>query len=147
MTKQKQKYIIENCISNGQLINEKRMMNNSKLNYMHFYYILCRSMKTVIIRKWHLQFLKAFCLLALVILFIALYPNHIGSDPSCSISLFNQENLTQITQLIYDSINGKRSKGEINVNYLIVLFLGFGLVYIQCITFAFPDEIKVINKY
>ena len=112
-----------------------------------FYYILCRSIKSSIIREWNLQFLKAFCLFGVAILFITLYPNDIGSDPSCSIDLFSEKNLTKITQSIYDAINGKRSKGEINVSYLIVLFLGFGLVYIECITFVFPDEIKVINKY
>ena len=147
MTKQKQDYIIENCISNGQLMNEKQIMNSKKFHYIDFYYILCRSMKSSMIREWHLQFLKASCLFGVAILFIILYPNLIGSDPSCSIDLSSRKNLTQMTQSIYDAINGKRSNGEINVSYLIVLFLGFGLVYIECITFVFPDEIKVINKY
>ena len=95
------------------------------------------------IREWHLQLLKAFCLIFTALLCVGIYPNDIGSDPSCSIDLLNEFNLTQITDQVYDVINGKRSDGEMNVSYLSILFLVFGLIYIQMITFVFPDEIKV----
>ena len=124
-------------------MNGNRIMNNRKFDFTDFYYILFRSVKSSLIREWHFQFLRAFCLFFGVFLFITLYPNDIGSDPLCSIDLLNDFNLTQITDQVYDAINGKRSNGEMNVSYLIVLFLGFGLIYIQMITFVFPDEIKV----
>jgi len=143
VTKHSQSYIIENCISKGQVINENRITNNRKFNFTDFYYILCRSMKSSLIREWRSQFLRAFCLFFGVILCLVVYPNDIGSDPLCSIDLLNDFNLTQITDQVYDAINGKRSDGEMNVSYLIILFLVFGLIYIQMITFVFPDEIKV----
>ena len=147
MTKHNQSSIIKNCISNGQLMNEDQITNNRRFNFTDFYYVLRRSIKSYIIREWHLQLLKAFCLFCGVFMCIALYPNDIGLDPSCSIDLQGKINISDITDQIYDAINGKRSKGEMNVSYLIVLFLGFGLVYIECIAFVFPDEIKVSLKF
>ena len=143
MTKHNQSNIIENCISNGQLINENRITNNRKFNFTDFYYILCRSIKSSMIREWHLQLLKAFCLIFTALLCVGIYPNDIGSDPSCSIDLLNEFNLTQITDKVYDAINGKRSKGEMNVSFLPLLLIMFGALYIASITFYFPDEIKV----
>ena len=143
MTKHNQSNIIENCISNGQLINENRITNNRKFNFTDFYYILCRSIKSSIIREWNLQLLKGFCLICTALLCVGIYPNDIGSDPSCSIDLLNEFNLTQITDKVYDAINGKRSKGEMNVSFLPLLLMMFGVLYIASITFYFPDEIKV----
>ena len=140
MTKQNQKKIIENCFSYGQLIDAPRMTNKRKFNLIDFYYILCRSTKSSIIREWDLQLIKALCLICSVLLITVIYPNDIGSDPACSTELLDLEN---ITELVYNTINGKRSRGELNVSYLIVMFFGFGLIYIECITFVFPGEIKV----
>ena len=143
MTKHNQSNIIENCISNGQFINENRITNNRKFNFTDFYYILCRSIKSSMIREWHLQLLKAFCLIFTALLCVGIYPNDIGSDPSCSIDLLNEFNLTQITDQVYHAINGKRSKGEMNVSFLPLLLMMFSTLYIASITFNFPDEIKV----
>ena len=140
VTKQNQKNIIENCFSYGQLIDASRITNKRKFNFTDFYYVLCRSTKSSIIREWKWQLIKAFCLIFAVLLGIQLYPNDIGSDPSCLIELSDQANLTE---LVYNVINGKRSKGELNVSYLIFMFLSFGLCYIVCIAFVFPGEIQV----
>ena len=121
-------------------MNAPRITNKRKFNLTDFYYILCRSTKSSIIREWDLQLIKSFCLIFVILLGIILYPNDIGSDPSCLIELSDQENLTE---LVYNTINGKRSKGELNVSYLIFMFYSFGLIYIECITFAFPGEIQV----
>lgn len=143
LTRQSQSDIIKNCIANGQVLKEKRISNNRKFNLTDFYYILCRSMKSSLIREWHLQSFKAICLLSGVILLSILFPGDIGSDPSCPIDLINDANLSEITDEIYDVINGKRSKGEMNICYLILLFFIFSLIYNTCIAFVFPDEIKV----
>ena len=143
MTKHNQRNIIENCISNGQLINESRITNNRKFNFTDFYYILCRSVKSLLMREWHLQLLKAFCLICTALLCVGIFPNDIGSDPSCSIDLLNDFNLTQITDQVYDVINGKRSKGEMNVGFLPLLLIMFLTLYITTVVFNFPNEIKV----
>ena len=143
MTKHNQNYIIENCISQGQVINENKITNNRKFNFTDFYYILCRSIKSSMIREWHLQLLKAFCLICAALLCVGIYPNDIGSDPLCSIDLLNELNLTQITDQVYNVINGKRSKGEMNASFLPLLLLMFGTLYIASIAFYFPAEIKV----
>ena len=140
VTKQNQKKIIENCFSYGQLIDSLTMTNKRKFNFLDFYYILCRSTKSSIMREWHLQLMKAFCLIGSVLLINVVYPDDIGSYPSCLIELSDQANLTE---LVYNLINGKRSKGELNASYLVIMFFGFGLIYIQCITFVFPGEIQV----
>ena len=95
------------------------------------------------IREWHLQLLKAFCLIFTALLCVGIYPNDIGSDPSCSIDLLNELNVTQITDQVYNIINGKRSKGEMNASFLLLLLLMFETLYIASIAFYFPDQIKV----
>ena len=69
-----------------------------------------------------------------------LFPNDIGSDPSCPINVLNDFNLSEITDQVYDAINGKRSNGEMNVNYISALFLYFGFIYIMSVTLIFTDE-------
>ena len=143
-TKNNQKYIFENCISNGERLDQiKRTNNKRKFNLIDFYYLFHRSIKSSIIREWNLQLLHAFCLFSVGLFYISIFPNDIGSDPECSISLSYKLNLSEITELVYDAINGKRSKAQMNVNYLVCLFLCFGFVYVIRITFVFPDEIKV----
>ena len=143
MTKHNQNDIIENCISNGQLMNNDKITNNRKFNLTDFYYILHRSMKSSLIREWHLQLFKCLSLFFLVFYFIIIYPNDIGSDPLCAIDVDDEVNLTQLTQRIYDVINGKRTKAELNVNYLVSLISGFGIIYSIYMAFVFPDQIKV----
>ena len=143
MTKHNQNDIIKNCISNGQMANANRMTNNRKFNLTDFYYILHRSIKSSIIREWHSQLFKCFCLFFLVFYFMTIYPNDIGSDPSCSLDVNNEINLTKLTGQIYDVINGKRTKAELNINYLVALVFAFGIIYAIYMAFVFPDQIKV----
>ena len=118
-------------------------MNDKRFNLTDLWYLLLRSSKNSIIRGWKFEFMKAFCLFCGVLICIMLYPNDIGSDPSCSIDLLNEFNLTQITDQVYHAINGKRSKGEMNVSFLSLLLMMFSTLYIASITFNFPDQIKV----
>ena len=143
LTRQNQQIIINNCKLNGEIANEAMKMKQRSFNFTDFYYILCRSFKSSIMRGWKLEFIKAFCLFFGALLTIMLFPNDIGSDPSCPINVLNDFNLSEITDQVYDAINGKRSNGEMNVNYLIVLFLYFGFIYIMSVTLVFTDEIKV----
>ena len=147
MTKHNQNYIIENCILDGQLTNSNRISNNRKFNFTDFYYILHRSMKNSIIREWRWQLLKCFSLFIIAFYYIFLYPNDIGLDPSCAIDINDDSNVTQITEKIYDIINGNRAKAELNVNYLACLFLSLGYVCSISFTFVFLDEIKVSQHY
>ena len=132
-----------NCKLNGEIANESLNMNNRSFNLTDFYYILLRSFKNSIIRGWKLEVLKAFCLFCGVIIGIILYPNDIGSDPSCSIDILNEFNISQITDQLFDFINGKRSNGELNVTYLLYINFCFGFIYMVSLTFLFPTEIKV----
>ena len=143
MAKHNQNYIIENCILNVQLISYNRITNNRKFNLTDFYYILHRWMKSWIIRELNFQFLKCFCLLVIAFYFILIFPNDIGSDPLCAIDINDDSNVTQITEQIYDAINGKRTKAELNINYLLCLIFGFGVIYSISLAFVFPDEIQV----
>ena len=143
MTKHNQNYIIENCILDEQLISAYRISNNKKFNLTDFYYILHRSIKSSIIREWRWQLLKCFCLFIIAFYFILIYPNDIGLDPLCAIDINNDSNVNQVTEQIYDAINGKRTKAELNVNYLLCLIFSFGSVYSISLAFLFPGEIKV----
>ena len=126
----------------------KRTNNKRKFNLIDFYYLFHRSIKSSIIREWNLQLLYAFCLFSVGLFYISIFPDDIGSDPLCSISLSDKLNLSEITEKIYDFINGKRPKAAINVNYLVVLFFSFGFISVIRITFAFSVEIKVtIHNY
>lgn len=145
LTKLNQSNIIENVIANGQVMNEKRITNNRKFNLKDFYYILCRTMKSSIIRKWNLLLFKVFCLFCIELFIIAIYPNDIGSDPLCPIDLSNQVNVTQITELIFDAVNGKISKGHFNVSYLMVLIYYFGIVYYFALDIFISNDIQVSN--
>ena len=143
MTEHNQNYIIENCILNGQLINAYKISNNRKFNFTDFYYILHRSIKSSMIREFRWQLLKCFCLFMIAFYYIFLYPNDIGSDPLCAIDVNDHLNISQITQQIYDVINGKKTEAELNVNYLMCLILGFSGVYSIALAIVFPNEIKV----
>ena len=143
LTRQNQENIINNCKLNGEIINEAMKMKQRSFNFTDFYYILCRSFKSTIIRGWKLEFIKAFCLFFGVLISIMLYPNDIGLDPSCPIDVLNDFNLTEITDQVYDAINGRRTNGEMNVNYMIVLCMYFGFIYMVSVAFLFTDEIKV----
>ena len=143
LTKQHQQNIIDNCKLNGKIANESVKTNNRSFNLNDFYYLLSRSFKSSIIREWKMQLLKVFVLLFGVLMAITIYPNDIGSDPSCPIDVLNEFNMSEITIQIYDSINGKRTNGEMNVMYLIVLFFYFGGVYILFVTLVFANEVKV----
>ena len=143
LTRQQQENFIANCEINGEIVNETMKKNNRSFNFTDFYYLFSRSFKSSIIRGWKYEFIKAICLLAGVLLTIIIYPNLIGSDPSCPIHVLNEFNLSEITEQIYNSINGKRSNGELNVSYLIELFFYFGYVYVVFLTLVFTNEIKV----
>ena len=143
LTRQNQQNIINNCKLNGEIANEAMKMKQRSFNLTDFYYILCRSFKSSIMRGWKLEFIKAFCLFFGALFTIMLFPNDIGSDPSCPINVLNDFNLSEITDQVYDAINGKRSNGEMNVNYISALFLYFGFIYIMSVTLIFTDEIKV----
>ena len=143
LTRQNQENIINSCKLNGEIINEAMKMKQRSFNFTDFYYILCRSFKSSIIRGWKLEFMKAFCLFFGALLIIMLYPNDIGLDPSCPIDVLNDFNLTEITNQVYDAINGRRTNGEMNVNYMIVLCMYFGFIYMVSVAFLFTDEIKV----
>ena len=142
-TKNNQIYIKDNCISNGQLIIDARRANNRRFNFTDFYYLLHRSIKNSIIREWNLQLLKTSCLMCILFFLIAIFPNDIGSDPLCSIGISDDVNSSEITELVSGAVNGKRSKAEINVNYLLALIYCFGFNYMCTIVCTFPDEIKV----
>ena len=143
LTKQHQQNAIDNCKLIGEIVNETMKTNNRSFNLSDLYYLLSRSFKGSIMRGWKIQFLKVFGLLFGVLMAITIYPNDIGSDPSCPIDVLNEFNMSEITIQIYDSINGKRTNGEMNVMYLIVLFFYFGGVYILCVTLVFANEVKV----
>ena len=100
-------------------------------------------MKSSIIREWRWQLLKCFCLFIIAFYYISIYPNDIGSDPLCAIDINDDLNISQITQQIYDAINGKRTKAELNVNYLFCTIFSFCIVYSISLTFVFSGEIKV----
>ena len=143
MARQKQENIIVNCNFNGEFANRTMKMNQRSFNFSDFYSLLSRSFKSSIIRGWKYQFIKAFCLLFGVLACVTIYPNLIGSDPSCPIDVLNEFNISEITEKIYNSINGKRSNGELNVNYLIFLIFYFSGVYMIAETLVFTNEIKV----
>lgn len=145
LTKLNQNNTTENLIENGQVMNEKRITNNRKLNCIDFYYILCRIMKSSIMREWDLLLLKVLCLFWIELFIIAIYPNDIGSDPLCPIDLSNEVNITQITELVFDTLNGKRSKGEFNVSYLMVLIYYFGIIYYFALEIFVSNDIQVSN--
>ena len=143
LTRQNQRNIINNCKLNMEIANEAMKMKQRSFNFTDFYYILCRSFKSTIIRGWKLEFIKAFCLFCGPLFMMMLFPNDIGLDPSCPIDVLNDFNISEITDQVYDAINGKRSNGEMNVNYMIVLFLYFGFIYVMSVALIFTDEIKV----
>ena len=143
LTKQHQQNIIDNCKLNGEIANETMKTNNRSFDFSDFYYLLSRSFKSSIIRGWKIELLKMFGLFFGALIAITIYPNDIGSDPSCPIDVLNEFNMSEITNQIYDSINGLRTNGEMNVMYLIVLFFYFGGVYILSVTLVFANEIKV----
>ena len=145
-TENNHKYIKNNCISNGKYMSKTGRANIRRFNFLDFYYLLHRSIKSSIIREWNVQLLNAFCLFAVGLFYISIFPNDIGSDPFCSISISDEVNSSEIIELIYGTINGKRSKAEMNINYLTALFYTFGFIYMIRITFMFPDEIKVRNQ-
>ena len=119
------------------------MTNKRSFNFTDFYYLFHRSVKSSIIRGWKLELLKAFCLLLGGFLITIFYPNDIGQDASCPIHVINQFNISQITDKIYDVLNGNRSKAELNTYYLAIFIGYFGLVYIECVTLVFSNQIKV----
>ena len=127
-------------------MSQAKRANIRRFNFLDFYYLLHRSIKSSIIREWKVQLLNAFCLFVVGLFYISIFPNDIGSDPLCSFGISDEFNSSEIAELIYDTINGKRSKAEININYLSALFCTFGFVYMVRITFMFPDEIKVRNQ-
>ena len=105
--------------------------------------ILSRSIRKSIIREWKLQVLKAFCLLIGILIGIILYPNDIGSDSFCSIEVINEYNMRQITGLVFDFINGKRSNGELNVAYMAYIIFYFAIIYMVSLILVFSNQIKV----
>ena len=144
LTNQNHESIIANCESNGQILNGNCIVINKRsFNLTDFYYLCHRSMKSSIIRGWRLEFLKAFCLLFGGFLITNFYPNDIGLDASCPIDVLNQYNISKITDKVYDVLNGNRSKAELNIYYLAIFIGYFGLVYVECVTLVFSNEIKV----
>ena len=143
MTNDHQKNLHLNCILNGENKRETIKPNNKSFNFMDFYYLLSRSFKNSVIRGWKLELIKAFCLMIGLLFLIILYPNDVGSDPSCPIDITSDVNLTETTNRIYDFANGKKKDAELNVAYLVLLIFYFGFVYGISISFLFPNEIKV----
>ena len=142
MTKQKQ-----NNKYNGEIVNKIIRSNDRKFNFTDFYLLLARSFKSSLIRGWKFELIKAFCLFLGVLLAIMIYPNDIGLDPSCPINVLNEFNVSEITNQIHDSINGKLTNAQLNINYLIILFFHFAFVYIVSLTLVFSNEIKVSLKF
>ena len=143
LTKQQQENIIKNCKIHGEIANKTMKKNDKSLNFTDFYYLLSRSFKSSIIRGYKYQFIRAICYYAGVLLAIITYQNLIGLDPACPIHVLSEFNLSETTEQIYNSINGKRSNGELNVSYLIEIFFYFGYVYVVSLTLVFTSEIKV----
>ena len=147
MTKQKQENIIINCKLNAEIANEIMKKNQRSFNFTDLYFLLSRSIRNSIIRGWKLEFLKAFCLLIGILSLIIIYPNDIGSDPLCPIDVLNEFNITKITNQVSDFINGKRSNGELNVAYLILMLFYSTIVLNLSVIFSFPNEFRVSNLF
>ena len=141
LTRQKQTTINLNCFE--EITNKNKRTNDKRLNLTDLWYLLLRSSKNSIIRGWKFEFMKALCLFSGVLFVLILYPNHIGLDPSCPIDITTDVNISEITDRVYDFVNGKKKDAELNVNYLVTLVFYFGFVYSISITLVFVNEIKV----
>ena len=72
-------------------------------------------------------------------------PYGIGKDPGCPPDILNNFSLDNITEKIYETINGKKSFSILNVGFICNQFNFLALLYIMGTTFTFPKEIKVIK--